>query len=241
MLRTASPEEYLQKAMAAKSARSRGLFARRGLASRSRLDKTTHAMLLRQLYLAHFEAERFEEALDVAKQALTLEVLSDVIAQDAARAASLAGHSDEALQHLRAAARKGPASRRAFHHWTLGSMLYLLGRHAEAERALERAARWGTNEKPLFRGHLALVRLAQKLPVPDLDAIVQELSEAPCGQGYGRFVLGQLAYASNDWETARAYLSAFVRRSESGRASLALALRGELTMARSTLAKMAAN
>jgi tetratricopeptide (TPR) repeat protein len=241
MLRVATPEEYLQKAIAAKTARSRSLFARRGLAARSRIDKTTHTMLLRQLYLAHFEAERFEEALDIAKQALTLDVLPDVIAQDAARAAVLAGNLDEGLEHLRAAARRGPASRRPFHQWTLGSILYLAGRYREAISALERATRWGTTDKPLFRGHLALAKLGAKELVPNLDDLVRELAEAPCGQGYGRFVLGHLSFANGDWDAARAYLEAFLKRSESGRPSMLIALRGELAMARATLAKMSAN
>ena len=241
MLRAVTPEEYLRKAMAAKTARSRGLFARRGLAARSRLDKTTHAMLLRQLYLAHFEAERFDDALEVAKQALTLGVLPDVLAQDAARAAALAGNLDEALEHLRAAARRGPPSRRPFHQWTLGSMLYLAGRYTEAASALERAARWGTTDKPLFRAHLALAKLGAKEPVANLADLLRDLSEAPCGQGYGRFVLGHLAYALGDWDEARKWLYAFVRKSQSGRPSIALALRAELTMARATLAKMSAN
>lgn len=241
MERAQSPEEYLRKAIAAKTARSRSLFARRGLAARSRLDKTTHVMLLRQLYLAHFEAERFDEALDVAKQALTLDVLPDVVAQDAARAAILSGNLDEGLEHLRAAARRGPASRRPFHQWTLGSILFLSGRYTEAIAALERAARWGTTDKPLFRAHLALAKLGAREPVTNLDELLHDLSEAPCGQGYGRFVLGHLAHAKGDWDGARAYLKAFVKRSESGRASLAVALRGELAMARQTLAKMSAN
>ncbi len=227
--------------MAAKTGRSRSLFAKRGLAARSRLDKTTHAMLLRQLYLAHFEAERFEEALDVAKQALTLDVLPDVLAQDAARAAVLAGNVDEGVEHLRAAARRGPASRRPFHQWTLGSILYLAGRYREAVSALERAARWGTTDKPLFRGHLALAKLGAKEDVPNLEEVLRDLSEAPCGQGYGRFVLGHLAFASGDRDGAKRYLEAFVKKSESGRPSLTIALRGELAKARSTLARMAAN
>jgi hypothetical protein len=70
---------------------------------------------------------------------------------------------------------------------------------------------------------------------------VIELAEAPCGQGYGRFVLGLLSFAKGDWDGAKAYLEAFIKRSESGRPSMLIALRGELTMARTTLAKMSAN
>ncbi|MDP9152120.1 MAG: hypothetical protein M3O36_19520, partial [Myxococcota bacterium] len=58
----AAPEELLRKAMVAQSPAARGRWARQGLAARSSLDKTTHAMLLRQLYLAHYELRRFERA-----------------------------------------------------------------------------------------------------------------------------------------------------------------------------------
>src|SRR5580692_4617528 len=84
---TATPEDFLRKAMGARTAGMRARWAQRGLASRAPLDKTTQAMLLRQLYLSRFEARRFHEALDVALQAATLEVMTDVMLQDAARAA----------------------------------------------------------------------------------------------------------------------------------------------------------
>ncbi len=241
MLARTTPEDHLRKAMAARTPRARGLHARRGLAARSRLDKTTHAMLLRQLYLALFEVERFEEALEVAKQGLALSVLPDVLAQDAARAAVAAGLLDEGVEHLRRAARIGPASRRPFHQWTLGSILFLARRYAQAIAAFERAARWGTTDKPLFRAHLTLARIASGEPSPHLRETLDELAEAPCGQGYGRFVLGHLAFAAGEWDEARRYLEAFLKRSGAGRPSLVIALRGELEMARSTLAKMQSN
>jgi len=71
--------------------------------------------------------------------------------------------------------------------------------------------------------------------------VIDELASAPCGQGYGRFVLGHLAYAAGEWLAARRYLEAFVTRTQSSRGPLAIALAPEMEMARSTLAKMAAN
>jgi hypothetical protein len=139
------------------------------------------------------------------------------------------------------AARRGPASRRPFHLWTLGGTLFMAHRYAEALGALERAVRWGTHDKPLYRAHLALVRLATGERVGDLQATIEQLAAAPCGQGYGRFVLGHLAYAAGAWPLARKYLEAFVRRTDASRPSLAIALDGELKMARATLAKMSAN
>ena len=227
--------------MSARTAGLRARWAQRGLATRAPLDKTTQAMLLRQLYLSHYEAKRFPAALAVALQAIELGVLGDVLHQDAARAALAVDDVDAAVSHLRVAARRGPASRRPFHLWTLGSTLFMAHRYAEAFSALERAVRWGTRDKPLYRAHLALVRVAMGERVPDLQSTIDELATAPCGQGYGRFVLGHLAYAAGAWPAAQRYLDAFVRRTEGSRPTLALALEAELKMARATLSKMSAN
>jgi tetratricopeptide (TPR) repeat protein len=231
----------LHKAMTARSPAARARWARQGLAAHSPLDKTTQAMLLRQLYLSHYEARRFGRALDIALQAIELAVLGDVLHQDAARAALATGDVDAAVSHLRMAARRGPASRRPFHLWTLGSTLFMAHRYAEALSALERAVRWGTRDKPLYRAHLALVRVASGERVPDLQSTIDELATAPCGQGYGRFVLGHLAYAAGSWPSAQRYLAAFIRRTEASRPSLGIALDAELKMAHATLAKMSAN
>ena len=238
---TFTPEDFLRKAMAARTTTSRARYAQRGLATRAPLDLTTHAMLLRQLYLSHFEARRFHEAHDIAVQAATLDVMRDVMLQDAARAAMASGDLDGAVAHLRAAARRGPASRRPFHFWTLGSTLFLAHRYTEAIGALTRATRWGTRDKPLYRAHLALARIAGGEHVDGLEETITALADAPCGQGYGRFVLGHLAYAAGDWGVARRYLDAFVKRTFASRPSLAVALEPELRMARATLGKMATN
>jgi tetratricopeptide (TPR) repeat protein len=227
--------------MAARTAGMRARWAQRGLASRAPLDPTTQAMLLRQLYLSRFEARRFAEAREVALQAAQLAVMEDVMLQDAARACLAGGEMDAAITHLRAAARRSPASRRPFHLWTLGSTLFLAHRYPEAIAALNRAVRWGTHDKPLYRAHLALARIAGGEPVEDLQETIDDLARAPCGQGYGRFVLGHLAYASGEWDAARRYLGAFVKRADGGRPAMAVALEPELRMARATLGKMSAN
>ncbi len=225
--------------MTARTHASREKFAKKGLSARGPLDKTTHAMLLRQLYLAQFEGERFDDALETAESAIELGVLPDVLHQDAARAALALAELERAITHLRAAARRGPASRRPFHLWTLGSVLFLAQRYTEAASALERAVRWGTRDKPLYRAHLALAKIAAGEPVRDLQATIDELATAPCGQGYGRFVLGHLAYAAGEFEVARRYLDAFVRRTEGARSAMGIALAGEVKMAKATLGKMA--
>ncbi len=235
---TVTAEELLHKAMGAHSAAQRARWAQRGLATRAPLDRTTHALLLRQLSMACYERGDVDRARELALQGLELRVLVDVFHEDAARAALGAGDVDGAVSHLRMAARAGPASRRSFHHWSLGCVLFLAKRYAEAIVALTRALRWATHDKPLFEAHLALVRIAAGEVVDDLQEKVERLVAAPCGRGYGRFVLGHLAYASGTWNAAERFLRAFVERTEGAGPARALALRGELEMARATLAKM---
>jgi tetratricopeptide (TPR) repeat protein len=235
--RPLSAEESLAKAVAARSVAARAKHARAGLAS-PELDADTKALLLRQLYLAHYEAQRFEKALTVAEQAIEVGELVDVCHQDAARAAFALGDLDGALVHLRAAARVGPPSRRGFHHWTIGSYLFARGRYAEATAALERAHRWSTNERPLYRAHMTLAQLAAGETVDDARAHLEALTVVPCGQGYGRFVLGMLAEALGERTVARKYLEAFVRRTEEQRPLLATSLAAELALARASLARL---
>jgi tetratricopeptide (TPR) repeat protein len=241
VLALVAAEEWLKKAMQARSSSERMKYARQGLATRGTLDKTTQAMLLRQLYLALFEDMAFREAYDIAVQAAELGVLTDVLLQDAARAALARNDLDSALVHLRSAARHGPASRKPFHQWTLGSILFLAQRYDESIRALQQAARWGTRDKPLYRAHLALAKLAAGQRVDRIDEVFRELAEAPCGQGYGRFVLGHLAYAASERGLAKRYLEAFIKRTKSATSLQAIALHGEVQMSEATLAKMAAN
>ena len=225
------PEVFLRKATLARSSGLRAKYAQRGLSQAGALDATTRAMLLRQLYLSHMEGQRFDEALAVALEMLEAEVMPDVARQDAARACLGLGDADAAIEHLRIASRVSPAARRAFHLWTLGTVLYLNGRPRDAVGALERALRWGTTDKPLYAAQVALARLASGENVIDLAELREALSDAPCGQGYGQFVLGELAFAEGDWDAARRYLSAFVARTSSGRVALAVALAGEIRRA----------
>jgi hypothetical protein len=198
-------------------------------------------MLLRQLYRSHYESGQFVQAREVATQALELEVLPDVFHQDVARAALGLSDVDAAVAHLRLAIRRGPPSRRPFHLWTLGSVLFLEHRYAESIAALSRAVRWATHHRPLYRAHLTLVRIACGERVEDVRVAIEELAAAPCGQGYGRFVLGHLSYAVGAWDVARRFLEAFIRRTESAQPGVSLALQGELAMSRATLSKMRSN
>jgi len=234
------PEDMLRRALAAPTPRSRALWAKRGLSTRSPLDRTTQAMLLRQLYLAHYETEHFEQAADIAEQAIRLEVLPDVAHQDAARARQAMGDIEGAAGHLRLAARLGPPNRKAFHYWTLGSLFFLAKRYLDASAAMIRAARWGTTDKPLYQAHLALCQAAAGQTIEGYDDLIERLVDIPAGGGYGRFVLGLLALYAGREDDARRWLEAFVDRTLKGRSLMAISLRGELEVAREALARLRA-
>jgi tetratricopeptide (TPR) repeat protein len=228
--------DWLRKATHAQSSVARAKYATRGLAEAGR-DRTLRAMLLRQLYLSQMESEQFALAAETARAVLELGVLPDVAGQDLARAHLALGNTAEAIEELRRASRVGPASRRAFHLWTLGSILYFREDYAGAASALERAVRWGTTARPLYRAQLLLARLAQgrKSSARALAAARQELEGAACGQGYGRYVLGELAHRQGDVPATRAFLEEFISRSALGRVALRVSLGSELARARQLL------
>ncbi len=224
----------LRKATLARTTALRAKYATKGLLQPG-ADRTTQAMLLRQLYLSHMEARRFGDALAVAEQMVDTGVMPDVARQDAARAYLGQGQPEQALEHLRIASRVGPASRRAFHLWTLGTTLYHLDRAREAAGALARAARWGTTAKPLYLAQLALARHAGGDPVHGWAALREQLEDAPCGQGYGQLVLGELAFRQGDYSAAVRYLQGFLKRAAAGRVALVVALHAEIQLARRLL------
>jgi tetratricopeptide (TPR) repeat protein len=232
------PENLLRKATLARTAVARAKYAERGLSHNGAVDHTTRAMLLRQLYLSHMEGRRFPDALAVARQMLENAVMPDVARQDAARACLGLGDREGALVHLRIASRVSPPTRRAFHLWTLGSVLFLAGQFDEAVGCLSRAARWGTTDKPLYRAQLALARRAAGEAIGSLTPIRERLEEAPCGQGYGQFVIGALAFEEKNDALAERYLTLFVERTTSGRVALEVALSGEVRYARRLLRRI---
>jgi hypothetical protein len=90
-------------------------------------------------------------------------------------------------------------------------------------------------DKPLYQGHLALAQCESGIVVADLAERIERLVQVAAGQGYGRFVLGLLAAHAHRFDDARRWLEAFVRRTEAGRKVLAIALEGELALARERL------
>ena len=234
------PENMLRKATLARTPVARAKYAERGLSHNGAVDRTTRAMLLRQLYLSHMEGRRFADALSTAERMLEDAVMPDVARQDAARACLGLGDREGALLHLRIASRVSPPTRRAFHLWTLGSVLFLAGQYGEAVGSLSRAARWGTTDKPLYRAQLALAKRAAGEPVTGLAAIRERLEEAPCGQGYGQFVIGAIAFEERNDLVAERYLALFVQRTTNGRVALEVALSGEVAYARRLLRRIRA-
>ncbi|MBN1607919.1 MAG: tetratricopeptide repeat protein [Polyangiaceae bacterium] len=202
------------------------------------VDRSTKVMLLRQLYLSLMEDRCFAKALEMARQMVELDVMQDVARQDAARACLGLGDVEGAVQQLRLASRASPPARRAFHLWTLGSVLYLNGRAEAAIPVLARAVRWGTRDKPLYRAQLALAERQCAQSTPDLRELYIKLLDVPCGRGYGRFVLGELAYHLGEYDACRECLEEFVERTTSGRVALAVALDGELRRARELLLRL---
>jgi tetratricopeptide (TPR) repeat protein len=167
--------------------------------------------------------------------------MPDVARQDAARACLGLGEREKAIEHLRIGSRVSPPARRAFHLWTLGTVLYLEGRYPDACGALSRAARWGTRDKPLYLAGLGLAELAagEDVTPTELAELRERLSDAPCGQGYGQFVLGELCFALEDYAGVLRYLRAFLKRVTGGRVALQVSLSGEIARSRQLIRRAA--
>lgn len=239
---TKGPEVWLTLAMNAETTADKRERARRGLDANARgeADPEYECLLLRQVFIADFEEERFDDALRAAEGMIEIGELADVARQDAARACQALGEVDAAIGHLRIAARVCPASRRPFHDWTLGSLSYLRGDWEASIAALSRAARWATTQKPLYEAQLGLAQRAANRGNPDLARLRLGLEESPGAAGYGELVLGELCLRLGDTPAARRYLEAFVDRIESGRRARAATLRAELAHAHSLLRELGA-
>ncbi len=236
-----APELLLARAIKTDVARDKRALAERGLRLNAEGDEELECLLLRQVYLAALEEERFEEALDLADRMIELGELGDVARQDAARACLALGDVDAAVGHLRIAGRVSPPSRRAFHDWTLGTVLYLDGRPADAILALSRAARWATTQKPLYEALLALARHASGQAVPDLAELRSQLEDSSCVMGYGELVLGELCAHLGDHQAAQRHLRSFVERVAQSRRAKTLTLTAELKHATRLLQRLGSN
>lgn len=226
----------LERAMRAKAPDTRIKHARLGLTHTCEVD--TQAMLLRQLYLGLLETGRFEQARTAAEQMIELGVLPDVARHDAARACQAAGELEAAVAHLREAGRVGPPERRAFHLSSLGGLLYAIGRDRDAVEPLERAIAERGTPLPLLEGQLALARRDSEA---ELDLAYTTLANHASSEGYGRFVLGELAFARGDRQRAQLHLEAFLGRVRRSRPAARAALAPEVARAESTLGRILLN
>jgi tetratricopeptide (TPR) repeat protein len=229
----ACPEELLLKASRAKTPAVRARYAQRALKLKGPIEPTTRAMLFRQLYLVAMERQKFGEAEELAQAMLALDVLVDIAHQDAARACLGLKNLDGALGHLRLAARRGPASRRAFHLSMLGALLYLNGRGQNALPTLELAARWSTTDKPICRAQLALAKHELGIAADeDFEGLRRDLEQSLHHRGYDEYLLGELCALLGDDDSAQRYFESFVERTTSGRVALFIALQAEIGRAR---------
>ncbi|GAC1351157.1 MAG: hypothetical protein NVS3B20_11730 [Polyangiales bacterium] len=230
----ASATKCLERALKAKSPALRAKHAREGLVAIC--DVETQGLLLRQLYLGELEEGHFEQARTAATQLVSLGVLHDVAHHDAARACQALGDYDGAVSHLESALRVCPEDRRSFHLSTLGGLLYCIGRAAEAIAPLETAVEAaGDAAVPLLRGQLALAQHHAHGDRAELDYAYHQLLRDPTGEGYGRFVLGELARAREDRLSARLHLEAFLAKVRRSRPAARAALSPEVARATATL------
>jgi tetratricopeptide (TPR) repeat protein len=236
-----SAAERLARAATTEQDGARAKYATQGAKENAEADLEGRVLRLRQHYLAHMEARAFADASSVAAQMVALGVLTDLSYQDWSRAELALGNTAAAIEHVRSAVRHAPASRRAFHWWTLGSLLQWNGQVALAVDVFGKAARWAASSRPLMRAQLELARWeadAGSGAVPAWRQLREELASAPCGAGYGEFVRGLLAYAEGDRTEAQRCLNAFVQRIRSGRVALQVGLHGEVERAQAVLAAL---
>jgi tetratricopeptide (TPR) repeat protein len=223
-----APELLLARAIKTEAPDEKRALAARGLELNEEDDPELECLLLRQLYLAALEEGHFEEALVLAERVIEVGELGDVARQDAARVCLALGDVDAAVGHLRIAGRVSPPSRRAFHDWSLGTVLYLEGRPEDAIPALSRAARWATTQKPLYEALLGLARRASGHGEPNLAELREQLEDSDCLTGYGELVLGELCVHLGEHGAARRHLRGFVDRIAKSRRAKTLTLAGEL-------------
>lgn len=228
-----SPEALLERAQSAPDASRRAKYATRGL-SQPTLALDTQVLLLRQLYLAHLERDRFQEARDVAEQMVTLGELREPAHHDAARACIAQGDFMAAARHLRSAARHGPAQRRALHCWSLGRVLLHAGAIDPAVAALGRAVRWSTEHQSVYRAHVALARHLRGESV-DLRAAYRELSRLDPLPLYAEYLGAELLAVLGQQELASELHSRFLAQWESAALETRVALTPEAAIARRSM------
>ena len=247
-LADALPEEHLRSAVRAKDPARRLAHAEAGLTTLARrdddeIDPDIQVLLLRQAYLAHLELRQLRQAADTAERMAEVEgsSLKAVAWADRARALQALGDVEGAIECQRLAARNAPAHRRSFHHWSLATIQHFSGDVDGALASLKKGLRLAQKDRPLLTAHAAYVKLDAGRAVPELQTIRETLAAAPCGQGYGQYLLGMIAHLIGDRAAAETHLRAFLRRNARLDEAKALTLREELRRARLALASFASS
>lgn len=234
-----SPEEHLYRALRAADAAGRLEHAEVGLAlPEAEVEPDTRVLLLRQVYLARLEMRQFRAAAETAEAMARIGPLRDIALHDRARALQALGEIDAAIDAQRLAARNAPPDRRSFQLWGLATIQHFARDDDAALATLRRGLRLAGRDRPLLKAHAAYIRLENDRPVRGLAAIRTKLAAAKCGQGYGQYLLGMIAFHMGDERAATVHLRTFLRRNAGIDAAKALTLREELRRARLALAQI---
>lgn len=239
--RLLTPTDDLFRALAASDLNEKRAAAEAGLERFEATgddDEELKALLLRQLYLVELEGGEIEEAYEIAVCMVDLEALGDIARQDAARAALALGRFDDALGHLRVAARVCPPSRRAFHYAHLGSLLRFSGQLESAIEAFGKAGRWATEDRTLVLAQKALAERAAGHVTDDLRALRNQLEAQVERKAYSLWILGELSVILGEERAAAQYLRQFLDRLEGAPRAKSLSLQGEIAHAQKLLAQI---
>lgn len=232
-----SSEVLLERAIASREPEEREAWAREGLAvDDPKRTPDTQFLLLRQLYLAQLERDRWSEAVALAKAMAEVGPFADLAHNDRSRALSARGDAEAAIDAQREALAAAPKERRSFQGFFLATLLHFDGRVAEALAVVGKAERAAARDRPLVRALGAFIRLDAGLAVPRLSEIVTDLARSRSREGYGQYLLGMIAHHVGDRPRAAAHLRAFLRRNAAIDRAKVVTLREELHRARRVLA-----
>lgn len=201
-------------------------------------DEELKALLLRQLYLVELERGDLEEAYEIASCMVDLEALGDIARQDAARAALALGRFDDALGHLRVAARVCPPGRRSFHYAHLGALLRFAGQLEPAIEAFTKAGRWATEDRTLVLAQKALTERAAGQVTANLRDLRDQLEAQVERKAYALWILGELSFILGEERPAADYLRQFLDRLEGAPRAKSLSLQGEIAHAQKLLTQI---
>lgn len=231
-------DDYLRLSVHSRTPTVGGDIAQRGLRlAEAPMDADAHLLLLREIYRSHLYARRVRSAHAIARKMVRLGVMQELAYADLGRACAALGWWRKAALAHRIAARNAPATRRSLHWAHAGSAFQHGGFYEEALGAYERAVRWSLTQRPLHRGQRLVCLLDQGESAADLEElpeVLDMLTEARCGEGYGRYVRGLLHHARGEFAEARLQLATFLKRNGDDPLK-STTLRYELARTRATL------